>query len=93
MEEVTVSSSNIHTLFHFLLQNLREEIAMDVDEDDNGTQRPKTVADYGIQVDFSSIDDEDPEEPAAILARLDKKIEEKSAEIDRMAPNAKALER
>ncbi|KAF8961627.1 hypothetical protein BDZ97DRAFT_1905485 [Flammula alnicola] len=33
-------------------ENLREAMAMDVDEDENGTQWPKVVADYGIQVDF-----------------------------------------
>lgn len=68
-------------------------MAMDVDEDEDGTQRPKAVADYDIQIDFSSIDDEDSEDPATILARLDKGINEKSAEIERMAPNMKAMER
>jgi len=63
--------------------NLREE---------NSTQRPKAAADYGIQVDFS-IDDEDPEDPAAALARLDKEVNDKTAEIERMAPNMKAMER
>lgn len=32
---------------------------MDVDEDEEGTQRAKRVPDYGIEVDFSSLDDED----------------------------------
>jgi len=68
-------------------------MAMDVDEDENSTQRPKAAADYGIQVDFSSIDDEDPEDPAAAQARLDKEINDKTAEIERMAPNMKAMER
>src|SRR6266568_408990 len=68
-------------------------MAMDVDEDEDSTQRPKAAADYGIQVDFSSIDDEDPEDPAAALARLDKEINDKTAEIERMAPNMKAMER
>jgi len=66
---------------------------MDVDEDENSTQRPKAAADYGIEIDFSSIDDEDTEEPAVALARLDKEISDKAAEIDRMAPNMKAMER
>ena len=68
-------------------------MAMDVDEDEDATQRPKAAADFGIQVDFSSIDDEDPEEPTAALARLDKEISDKAAEIERMAPNMKAMER
>jgi structural maintenance of chromosome 1 len=77
----------------YTFQNLREEMAMDVDDDEDGTQRPKAVADYDIQIDFSSIDDEDSEDPATILARLDKGITEKTAEIERMAPNMKAMER
>lgn len=74
-------------------QNLREEMAMDVDEDENATQRPKIVADYGIQVDFDSIDQDSGEDPAQLLAKLDKEIADKIAEIERMAPNMKAMER
>ncbi|KAF8892810.1 hypothetical protein CPB84DRAFT_1816222 [Gymnopilus junonius] len=62
-------------------ENLREEMAMDVDEDENETQRPKVAADYGIQ------------DPAETLSRLDKEIGDKAAEIERMAPNMKAMER
>jgi structural maintenance of chromosome 1 len=43
------------------LQNLREEVAMDVDEDEDGTQRPKKVQDFGIEVDFEALDDEERE--------------------------------
>ena len=32
---------------------------MDVDEDEDGTQQVKKVADYGIEVDFESLDDEE----------------------------------
>ena len=32
---------------------------MDVDEDDQGTQRVKRVPDYGIEVDFDSLSDKD----------------------------------
>ena len=46
---------------HFHFQNLREEVAMDVDEDEEGSQQVKRVADYGIEVDFSSLDQEDLE--------------------------------
>ncbi|PPQ70346.1 hypothetical protein CVT25_000126 [Psilocybe cyanescens] len=74
-------------------ENLREEMAMDIDEDENGTQRPKVVADYGIQVDFDSIDQDGGEDPAQLLAKLDKEITDKIAEIERMAPNMKAMER
>lgn len=68
-------------------------MAMDVDEDENATQRPKVVADYGIQVDFSSIDEDSTEELNQTLSRLDKEISDKNAEIERMAPNMKAMER
>ena len=34
---------------------------MDVDEDEEGTQRPKRVADFGIEVDFDSLDDDERE--------------------------------
>ncbi|EDR03647.1 condensin complex subunit SMC1 [Laccaria bicolor S238N-H82] len=75
-------------------ENLREDVAMDVDEDEDGTQRPKVVADYGIEVDFESIeDDERSEDPADANARYDKEIANITAEIERMAPNMKAIER
>lgn len=74
-------------------QNLREEMAMDVDEDENGTQQPKTVADYGIQVDFEQIDEDNMEDLHEAIPRLDKEIADKIAEIERMAPNMKAMER
>ena len=79
--------------FDFDFQNLREEMAMDVDEDEDGTQRPKQVLDYGIQVDFESIDEDNLEDPGEAAARFDKEITEKTAEIERMAPNMKAMER
>jgi hypothetical protein len=34
---------------------------MDVDEDEDGTQRPRKVQDFGIEVDFESLDDEERE--------------------------------
>ncbi|KAJ3507775.1 hypothetical protein NLJ89_g6117 [Agrocybe chaxingu] len=74
-------------------ENLREEMAMDVDDDENGTQRPKAVADYGIQVDFASIDEDNAQNLVEALSQLDKEITDKTAEIERMAPNMKAMER
>ena len=68
-------------------------MAMDVDEDDDGTQRPKQVLDYGIQVDFELIDEDNLEDAGEAAARFDKEITEKTAEIERMAPNMKAMER
>ena len=34
---------------------------MDVDEDDDGTQAPKRVPDYGIEVDFSDLSEDELE--------------------------------
>jgi len=36
-------------------------MAMDVDEDDEGVQRPRQVDSYGIEVDFENLDIEDRE--------------------------------
>ncbi|KAF9234210.1 RecF/RecN/SMC N terminal domain-containing protein [Melanogaster broomeanus] len=78
-------------------ENLRDEMAMDVDEDEDGTQRPKQVQDYGIEVDFAALDDEDrglmqSNDPEA-LAEFDASIVKLNADIERMAPNLKAIER
>lgn len=67
---------------------------MDIDEDEDGTQRPKAVADYGIEVNFDSIDEDDrSQDPAEMITQLDKEISSANNEIDRMAPNMKAIER
>ena len=46
-------------------QNLRDEVAMDVDEEEDGengaTQHPKSVHDYGIEVDFEVLGGEERE--------------------------------
>lgn len=34
---------------------------MDVDDDDDGTQKPRRVPDYGIEVDYDLLDDEERE--------------------------------
>ncbi|KAK7467271.1 Structural maintenance of chromosomes protein 1 [Stygiomarasmius scandens] len=75
-------------------ENLRDEVAMNVDEPEDGTQHPKHVQDYGIEVDFSLVDDEEREDgsPEA-LAELDAEIAKLTADIERMAPNMKAMER
>lgn len=40
-------------------QNLREEMAMDLDEDEDATQRPREVQTYDIEVNFEDLADED----------------------------------
>ncbi|KAL4079656.1 RecF/RecN/SMC [Scleroderma citrinum] len=75
-------------------ENLREEVAMDVDEDEEGTQRPKTVQDYGIEVGFDDLDDEErAENSSETLGGFDSSISQLNTEIERMAPNLKAIER
>jgi structural maintenance of chromosome 1 len=67
---------------------------MDIDDDEDGTQKPKTVADYGIEVNFESIDDDDRiQDPAEMIAQFDKEIASANNDIERMAPNMKAVER
>lgn len=67
---------------------------MDVDVDDDGTQRPKTVQDFGVEVDFESLDDDEREDGSAeALAEFDNSITKLNGEIERMAPNMKAMER
>ena len=51
-----------------ILQNLREEVTMDVD-DDEGTQRPRRVNDYGIEVDYSMLDEDEREVNAHVTER------------------------
>jgi hypothetical protein len=48
-------------------QNLRDEVAMDVDEDEHGTQRPRKAQDFGIEVDFDCLNDDERE----VLASCD----------------------
>ncbi|KAJ7598927.1 condensin complex subunit SMC1 [Mycena floridula] len=75
-----------------LEEKLSEEMAMDVDED--GPQQPKRGQDYGIEVDFDSLDEDDREDGSAdALAEIDSSIAKLTAEIDRMAPNMKAVDR
>lgn len=75
-------------------ENLREEVAMGVDEDEEGTQRPKKVQDYGIEIDFDALDDEEcAANSSETLARFDTSISQLNSEIERMAPNLKAIER
>lgn len=72
-------------------ENLRDEVAMDVDEDEDATQRPKQVQNYGIEVDFDGLD-EDVRENGAV-EDFDKEIAKLNSDIERMAPNLKAIER
>ncbi|KAG1767848.1 hypothetical protein EV702DRAFT_745320 [Suillus placidus] len=74
-------------------ENLREEVAMDVDDDD-GTQQPRQVQDYGIEVDFDSLTEEErADNSSETTAEFDAQIAKLNGEIERMAPNLKAIEK
>ena len=84
---------------------------MDVDEDEDATQRPKRVPDFGIEVDFDKLDEGEREvrfvavAPSCVwlivvkdaggdkLAEYDASITKLNADIERMAPNLKAIDR
>jgi hypothetical protein len=100
-------------------QNLRDEVAMDVDEEDEGghsTQRPRRVPDYGIEVDFdilsgdergvrrvhnqaihgirpSFLSNNEQDSSGEVLGEFDASIAKLNAEIERMTPNMKAMDR
>ncbi|KZT07028.1 cohesin complex subunit psm1 [Laetiporus sulphureus 93-53] len=75
-------------------ENLRQEFAMDVDEEEDGMQHVKRIPDYGIEVDFESLDNDEREDGSAeALAEIDTSIAKLNAEIEHMAPNLKAMER
>ncbi|KAG1728564.1 RecF/RecN/SMC [Suillus lakei] len=74
-------------------ENLREEVAMDVDDDD-GTQQPRQVQDYGIEADFDSLTEEErADNSPETTAEFDAQIAKLNGEIERMAPNLKAIEK
>ena len=68
------------------------ETEMDQGEDDG--EHPLKVENYGIEVDFSELEDEEMEDSSPeAAARFDDELAKLTAEIDRMAPNLKAVER
>lgn len=74
-------------------EKLRED-SMQVDGDEDEGERPKQVQDYGIEVDYSELEDEDMEDSSPeATARFDDEIAKVTAEIEHMAPNLKAVER
>ncbi|QRW05236.1 structural maintenance of chromosomes protein [Ceratobasidium sp. AG-Ba] len=66
---------------------------MDLDDEDE-TQRAREVQDYGIEVDFSSLDEDEQENGSAeVGVEMEAEITRITGEIERMAPNMKAMER
>ncbi|CEH19151.1 cohesin complex subunit psm1 [Ceraceosorus bombacis] len=65
---------------------------MDIDED--VTQRAIEAADYGIEVDFTDLDDEEKADGGEDMAKeLQGRIDDVIAQIEQMQPNMKAIER
>ncbi|EEP82815.1 conserved hypothetical protein [Uncinocarpus reesii 1704] len=69
--------------------------AMEVDEDVNlGTTKAPAVHDYGLEVDFTSLGDTLKEESDDKLDdELQERIRSLNSELDKMAPNMRAMER
>ncbi|KAL2366696.1 hypothetical protein RJZ56_000281 [Blastomyces dermatitidis] len=76
-----------------LVQN--DEDAMDVDEDPNvGSIQASAIHDYGIEVEFESLGDslkEDSDDK--IEEELQDRVKSLNSELDKMAPNMRAMER
>ncbi|KAJ8515491.1 hypothetical protein ONZ45_g7107 [Pleurotus djamor] len=73
-------------------ENLRDENAMDVDEDE--TQPVRKSHDYGIEVDFEDLEEDEREDGSPEkAAEYDDRIAKLNADIEKMAPNMKAMER
>lgn len=65
-----------------------------MDEDEDATQRAVDVPDYGLEVDFSELDEAAQEDGSAKMeAELKERIERTNATIEKMAPNMKAAGR
>ena len=75
-------------------ENLSKDEKMQVDGDEDESESPQEVQDYGIEVDYSELEDEEMEDPSPEAAtRFDEEISKVTAEIEHMAPNLKAVER
>ena len=76
-------------------ENLRGEGDMEVDQDEEDeSEAPRRVQDHGIEVDYSELEDEEMEDSSPEAAtRFDEELAKVTTEIERMAPNLKAVER
>jgi structural maintenance of chromosome 1 len=65
-----------------------------LDEDEDATQQAHQVQDYQIEVDFDDLDDDDRENGSPdALKEIEDNIAKINAEIEKMAPNMKAMDR
>ncbi|KAK0520226.1 Structural maintenance of chromosomes protein 1 [Tilletia horrida] len=74
-----------------LEEESNDDDEMDVDE---STQQPVEVKDYGIEVDFSELEDKEKEDGSPEMERSFRdRINNVDLEIEKMSPNMKAVER
>lgn len=67
---------------------------MDIDGDEDETQQALQTTDYGVTVDFGDLDEDEQEDGSAATEEvLLEAIAKLQAEIDKMSPNLKAIER
>lgn len=75
---------------------LEETVNVDepMDVDDDNTQKPMKAPDFGIEVDFSTLPDDLRDDGGPSMDNeLQTRIESITAEIEKMSPNMKAVER
>jgi len=83
------------------LKNVPMEESLTVDKpvqgeeaEEDESERPQEVQDYGIEIDYSELEDEEMEDSSPeAAARFDEEIVKVTAEIERMVPNLKASDR
>ncbi|ORY92961.1 condensin complex subunit SMC1 [Leucosporidium creatinivorum] len=67
---------------------------MDVDGEEDETQQVLQVSDYGVKVDFEDLEEDEEEDGSSAMEEtLLEAIAKLQAEIDKMSPNLKAIER
>lgn len=70
------------------------QYAMDVDGDEAGTQRAAEVVDYGIKIDSALLASDEKEDDSDTMEKqLQEQVTELAAQLERMSPNVKAVDR
>ncbi|KAF9517669.1 hypothetical protein BS47DRAFT_1339193 [Hydnum rufescens UP504] len=94
LEEIDLPLEDGCSLDDVPMEENPEDMAMDVDGDEDGTQQPRAVHSYGIEVDFEDLEDADREDGSPNHgAELEAAITKIMADIDLMVPNMKAMAR
>ncbi|PWZ00201.1 putative SMC1-chromosome segregation protein [Testicularia cyperi] len=77
-----------------LEETIDVDAPMDLDDDEGSAQAPTRAPDFGIEVDFSGLEEEERDDGGAKMGNeLQKRIDDITAEIEKMSPNMKAVER